>query len=230
MKKLSLYLGAALLCLSGISCTKDHKNDGGKSQAFVNMTTYDYLKTNPKFDSLVRIIDHAGLKDAVNSSKTFFASTNYAAVPYVTAKRVKYIANNGGNENINFGITLIDPSEIRDSMRMYMFDQEITRENLTLDGNYYQSLLTQPDTVRTYIHLDRQYPYNNYLDYVDYIYFSKIIGLRDRDRPAGSPQQPSHQNDIEIFCQTTGIITTTGVLHVLSDNHVLMFNGENKGG
>ena len=229
MKKLSLYLGIGLLFFVGVSCTKDHKNDGGKSQAVVNMTTYDYLKSNPKFDSLVRIIDHAGLKDQVNSSKTFFASTNYSLVPYVTAKRVKKIIE-VGDENIMFSIEDINRSEIVDSLKMYMFQQELSRSTLTLQGSYVNSLFTPPDTVRTYIQLLREYPYQAYLDYVDYIYYNRIIGTRDSERPTGSPVQPSHQNDILLRCQTTGIITTTGVLHVLPDDHVLMFNNESRGG
>jgi hypothetical protein len=230
MKKLSLYIGVALLLITGASCQKDYRIDGGKSQAFVNMTTYDYLKSNPLFDSLVRIIDHAGLKDEVNSSKTFFATTNYSAVQYVAAKKLKKIIE-VGDENIRFSIQDIPVAEIRDSLKLYMFDQEITRNNLTLDGAYFVNKLPQQvDTVRWNIYLNRQYPHSSYLDYVDYIRFVRVVGTLDRERPAGSPAQPSHQNDQDILVQTSGIITTTGVIHVLANTHRLMFNQENTGG
>lgn len=230
MKKLSLYIGIAVLLVTGASCQKDYRIDGGKSQAFVNMTTYDYLKSNPIFDSLVRVIDHAGLKDEVNNSKTFFATTNYSAVGYVSAKRTKKIAELG-DENIDFGIDDIPVAEIRDSLKLYMFDQEITRYNLTQDGDFYiNKLPVQNDTVRYHIYLNRQFPYSSYLDYVEYVRFIQVIGELDRKRPANSPVQPSHQNDTDVLVQTSGIITTTGVIHVLSNTHRLMFNRENTGG
>jgi hypothetical protein len=230
MKKLSLYLGVALLLITGVSCQKDYRLDGGKSQAFVNMTTYDYLKSNPLFDSLVRIIDHAGLKDEVNSSKTFFATTNYSAVGYVSAKRLKKIIETG-SENIDFGIDDIPVDQIRDSLKLYMFDQEITRNNLTQDGDFYiNKLPVQNDTIRYHIYLQRSFPHGEYLDYVDYVRFIKVIGELDRKRPANSPVQPSHQNDSDVLIQTSGIVTTTGVVHVMANTHRLMFNRENTGG
>ncbi len=69
-----------LLCCTALlfSCKKEnYKNDGGVHDAHVNMTTYDYLRSQKVFDSLVYLIDKAGLKDQVNSDITFFAVTNY---------------------------------------------------------------------------------------------------------------------------------------------------------
>ena len=77
MKKINNHyiIVLVLMMLSFASCKKDnYKNDGGKSDPHVNMTTYDFLKSNPLFDSLVRIIDHAGMKDAVNGNITFFCN------------------------------------------------------------------------------------------------------------------------------------------------------------
>ena len=70
MKKFrSPYFFLFAFLLSGLfSCKKnDYKNDGGIHQAKVNMTTYEYLSSKPIFDSLVKAIDLAGLKDLVNS-------------------------------------------------------------------------------------------------------------------------------------------------------------------
>ncbi|RYF13070.1 MAG: hypothetical protein EOO42_19335, partial [Flavobacteriales bacterium] len=91
----------ALITIS--SCQKDdYINDGGKIlTGRVNMTTYDYLKSNKKFDSLVKIIDQAGMKDEINGNITFFATTNYGAADYVSAKKQEKITQ-VGDENIKF--------------------------------------------------------------------------------------------------------------------------------
>ena len=106
MKSKTIYK-IGMMLLSGIltfsACKKDdYINDGGKIlTGRVNMTTYDYLKSNPKFDSLVKIIDKAGMKDQVNGNITFFATTNYGAADYVSAKKQEKIVQ-VGNENIKF--------------------------------------------------------------------------------------------------------------------------------
>ena len=75
------------------------------------MTTYDYLKSNRNFDSLVKVIDKAGLKDAVNGDVTFFATTNYGIADYVKAKKIRKVLKLG-KENFDFGIKDIPAQEL----------------------------------------------------------------------------------------------------------------------
>lgn len=219
-----------LLIIVGISaCQKDdYINDGGKiPTGRVNMTTYDYLKTNPKFDSLIRIIDHAGMKDEINGDVTFFATTNYGIADYVRAKKQERIAE-VGNENITFDIDDLDPAELKDSLKIYMFAGKITRNQLTTEGRLFNSMLGPINGITWLIKLRRARDFSDYLDYVDYLNFTKVIGTRD-DLEPDQGAIPQDRKDISLDCQTSGIITTNGVLHVLTDNHRLFFNAGSLG-
>lgn len=205
------------------SCQKsDYKIDGGKSDANVNMTTYDFLKSHGKFDSLVKIIDHAGIKDIINSNVTLFASTDYSVRDYVSAKKQEKIAQ-VGDENISFSIKDIPAQELRDSMMIYLFDGKINRENLTTDNKYFQSKFGNIPNVRFNIKLRRTRDYNSYVDFVDYLNFTKVIKTLDADEPDYNAI-PESDLDRSFDCQTSGLISTTGVIHVLSNNHRLFFN------
>ncbi|TDQ06634.1 hypothetical protein [Pedobacter metabolipauper] len=211
------------------ACKKDgYINDGGIIKTGrVNMTTYDYLKTNPKFDSLIRIIDRAGMKDEINGDITFFATTNYGIADYVRAKKQERIAE-VGDENIFFNIDNLDPDELKDSLKNYMFQGKITRNQLTTEGRLFNSMLGPINGITWLIKLRRTYDYSDYLDYVDYVNFTKVIGTRD-DLLANPGAVPQDRRDISLDCQTSGIITTNGILHVLTDNHRLFFNAGSLG-
>ncbi|HEK20498.1 hypothetical protein [Mucilaginibacter sp.] len=221
-----IVLAAFLVSAMAISgCKKnDYKNDGGKSNPYVNMTTYDYLKSNPQFDSLVKVIDRAGLKDVVNSNITFFATTNYSIVPYVAAKK-NQVAIQTGNENFNFGIKDIPAQELSDSLKTYMFQGVISRDQITLDGKLYTSLLGPIPNVQYLIKFRRSFDYNSYLDHVDYVTYTKVRGTRDDQEPDLNAI-PNNLKDLSADVQTSGIVTKTGVVHVLTGFHRLFFNAQ----
>ncbi|HEX8608556.1 MAG TPA: hypothetical protein VF679_07955, partial [Pedobacter sp.] len=198
------------------------KNDGGLSNAYVDMTTYDYLKSNPKFDSLVKVIDRAGLKDAVNGDVTFFITTNYGIVDYVRAKKNER-AQQIGNENFDFGIKDIPAKELSDSLKTYLFAGKINRDQITVSGKLYNSLLGPTTNVQYQIKMRRSFDYSNYLNYVDYVNYVKVIGTLDADE-LNPDDIPDNEIDRVVEVQTSGIITKTGIIHVLNGNHRLFFN------
>ncbi|WP_400261209.1 hypothetical protein ACFX5U_14810 [Sphingobacterium sp. SG20118] len=221
MKKIvGLFVLAFMIFLS---CSKDnYKVDGGVSDPKVNRSTYDFLKEHGSFDSLVRIIDHAGLKDVINGDVTFFATTDYGVRDYVAAKKQQKIIE-VGDENISFGIDNIPAKELRDSMMIYLFDGKINRQDLTPDNKYFVSKFGSIPNVRFNIKLRRTRDYSDYLDYVDYLNFTKVIGTLDAEEPDYTAI-PKDEQDKSFDCQTSGIVTTTGVLHVLANSHRLFFN------
>lgn len=208
-----------------VSCNKDsYKVDGGTHNPKVNMTTYDYLKSKPQFSSLIHLIDRAGLKETVNGNITFFASTNYSVDEFVKA-RYNRRAIELNDENIPYTLDSLPLQEVKDSLKMYMYTGDLGRDKLTVDGKYYQNLLGAIPNVAFYIRLRRTQDYSEYIDHVDYINFTKVIGTRD-ETVLDPSTIPANQKDIGYDCQTTGIITTTGTIHVLSNYHRLFFNTE----
>jgi len=222
MKKyIGIYIVFCMVIFT--SCKKDeYKNDGGLSNAYVDMTTYDYLKSNPKFDSLVKVIDKAGLKDAVNGDVTFFVTTNYGIADYVRAKKNEK-AQQTGNENFDFGIKDIPAAELSDSLKTYLFAGKINRDQITVSGKLYNSLLGPTANVQYMIKMRRSFEYATYLNYVDYVNYVKVIGTVDDDE-LDPDNIPDDQLDRAVEVQTSGIITKTGIIHVLNGNHRLFFN------
>jgi len=214
----------ALLLLLG-ACKKSYLTDGGVSNPNVNMTTYDYLKSNPSFSSLVHLIDRAGVKDLVNGNITFFAVTNYGVDEWVTARRIRKVIQTN-DENIVYTIDSIPVNTFRDSLLTYMYDGKITRDNLSLSGKIYDNKLGAEPNVSYLIKLRRvTNQYTSYLDHVDYINYTKVIAQRD-DQVLDPTTIPTAEQDKSYDCQTSGIITTTGVVHVLDGFHRLFFNTE----
>ena len=131
-----------------------------------------------------------------------------------------------GDENITFSMDSLDKEVLGDSLKMYMFSGMLTRDKLNTKGEYYQSLFgPMSGDKKLYLKLRRTLDYNAYVDYIDYVNYAMVIGTLDADEPVGT-QIPTTLRDRAEDCQTSGIITTTGVIHVLNNYHRLFFNTE----
>jgi len=205
------------------SCKKNYIDDGGRSNPNVNMTTYDFLKSDTLFADLVHLIDRAGLKETLNGNITFFATTNYGVQDYLKIMKQKR-AVELGDENIPYTLDSI-PLINLDSLKNYMFDGKINRDQITTDGKLYNSLLGPINNVQYLIKMVRTLDYNAYLDHVDYVTLTRVIAQRD-DLVLDPTTIPSTEVDQSSTCQTSGIVTTTGIVHVLDGYHRLMFNTE----
>jgi hypothetical protein len=227
MKTLKIFILA--MCLAGVffSCKKADDTIGGSLfNPKVNLTTYDYLKTNHLFDTLVMMIDKMKLKDEVNSSGTFFAITNYSIHNYVLAKQAQ-LRITSNNENLVYTYDSLNFVSLKDSLRAYMFKNKYTRDNLTQTGQYvlandgeYRLIQLLPST---------DYTSNIFTTDPKYIFLTKVVPLV----PGGPVPtnitgvgQVNPKQLLSTLCQTTGIITTTGVLHVLSNNHTFTYFGD----
>jgi len=226
MKTFKLFILSIVLVTAFYSCKKSDVIGGDLFKAKVNMTTYDYLKTNHLFDTLVIMIDKTNLKDEVNASGTFFAFTNYSIHSYVEAKKTQEEIIRG-DENLVYTFDSLNFSTLKDSLRAYMFKQKYTRDNLTSQG----TLATADDGEVRLIQLKSSTDYTSTLFTTEpqYIYLSKLVAAPGFPLPpvlnSTTIQQLDASQILNTLCQTTGIITTTGVLHVLNNDHTFTYFG-----
>ena len=91
MKKIisgRLIVFCSIVLLFG-ACKKDYITGGIKEDInqYKNITTYDFLKSSPLYDTLVQLIDTAGLKDKINEDgTTFFAPSDYSVYYYLSIR------------------------------------------------------------------------------------------------------------------------------------------------
>ncbi len=210
-----------LLFCTGLifSCTNDdYLTDGGKANPYVNMTTYDYLKSNPLFDTLVMAIDIAGLQEEVNAAGTFYAPTNFSLNEYI---RDELELRKRLDADAVYTFDSIPVTEF-DSIRMYLFAETITRDSLTKEGRVYTSMAGID------FKLSKE-PQDAYQDDLvikpEYLFFIKKIGSDfDSYEDTVNDNVATKEKDERIRVQTSGIITTTGIIHVLQNNHKFIFH------
>jgi hypothetical protein len=225
MKKL-LYISAFLVL--AYSCKKQDYIIGGKTSNPVSpLTTYDYLAGNSlhQFDTLLMLVDSAGLKDSINQPGiTFFAPTDYSIDAYLEA-RTAVVQN--VNPNAVYSIdTMIkyDLQRVRDSLMMYIIHQPLTYAELTQNGVEYPSALPGDSVVVSFE--DTQDPNLGYSSLVSttpqVMYFTQLWG--PAPIPLVADDIPTNVG-VHTLCQTSGIQTSTGMLNVLTNSHVLFFYG-----
>lgn len=223
MKIIKLSVLALLLPLVLISCKKDYVIGGSLFKPTVNKTTYEYLKTNHLFDTLVVMIDKMNLKNEVNASGTFFALTNYSIHNYVSARQAQLRVSTN-NENLVYTFDSLNLLQLKDSLRAYMFKEKYTSTTLTAKGVYPMAVDGEKRLIQLLPSSD--YTSGIFTTQPQYIFLTKIAPLIPGGPLPGNIDSASRVQPrqlLKALCQTTGIITTTGVLHVLNNNHTFTF-------
>lgn len=194
------------ICILNTSCKKDpYIIGGGINNAKSNLTTYDYLKANQLhlFDTLLLLIDKAGMKDIINQSGiTFFAPTDYSIHNYMLMKAYSL----GYASYTVDSMYKYDMASFKDSLGMYIVKQTLSFDGLTAQGTSFPTLLGNVSTVVT----------NEPVKSSSLGYYGAITN---------APTIIYNQTlNIHTRCQTFGVQTTTGVLGVLGNEHILFFN------
>jgi len=195
-----------LVLLSLCSCTNnDYLVDGGVSDPHVNMSTYDYLKSNKHLDSLAILIDNAKMIDVVNApSTTLFAPDNYTILKYIIAKRTL-------TGNTNYGINDITQAELVPLLGGYIFNQILDRSKLVKEGKIY---IAQNGEERR-LSLEPVDAYSSQLEkYPEYVYYTFKVGTWD-------PTNVPLVDDKKTVVRTSNLISTNGIIHVLQGSHTL---------
>ena len=217
---------SALLMLF-FSCKKDAVIDGGVSNPKVNMTTYDYLKAHPRglFDTLLLIVDKAGMKELVNSPGTMFVPTDYSIQNYLNLRRAEI---RKVDERQDFTLDSLlknySPAMLKDSMSVYLFPQTIQREDLEESPKEYASRQSPYKFLVSLLeHGNNDYNADGIITTKPkFMWFSRTIGEKDLEI-SGRFQDPSGNPDLldsRSILQTTGIISNTGIIHVLENGHI----------
>ncbi len=212
MKKLLIIVSLAVAVFS--ACNNDYLIDGGVANPNVNLTTYDFLKTNPIFDTVVMLIDKAGLKDKVNGAVTFMAPTDFAVQNYVND-----ILSDMRVTDPNAKFTVDDiPIDTLMQLQAYMITELLPREKLTQNGKEYSAVNGE----KRKISLEPRDEYSEYLSEKPlYVFFYKKKGTRWDDY--AEENLDTDERDISVLVRTSGIVTNNGLVHVLQGNHVLFF-------
>ena len=220
MKNLILFLLLAIVVIS-FSCTKNSVIDGGLSIAEVNMTTLDYLKSTPhhQFDTLIILLKAAGIDQEVNSAnQTFVAPTDYAFRNFIIEKQAALrIIYNDENYVYNYDSLKNEIVNYKDTLRMYMIPGKINRVDLVSPR-----ITKSTSNVIVALQLIESKLYTEWVpnSIPKFLWFSKVINGFDKPNDITIPL--ADQDPIS-RCQTSGIITTNGILHVLDDDHIFGF-------
>jgi len=230
--KLIILFSALMVMLFALnSCQKSYvTGDIQNVNLYSHTTTYDYLQTEPVFDTLVKCIDAAGLKDAVNANgTTFFALTNTTIFSYLSKRTT--IVQTKINQNSKWGLDSLlyyltnNKNGTRDSLKMYLFNQKLTYNVLTNTGKFYSSGLAKDSAVISYeTTTNTGLGYNsNFTTWPKVIYFGHVYQPYLLNAANPSSMIPSNIGT-RVLCTTTGINTSNGVVHVLAPSHSLFFN------
>jgi len=239
MIKNNIILVAALTIFTAITgCKKDNYIVGGSVQdvnKYKNTTTYDYLKTNPLFDTLVQVIDAAGFKDKINATgTTFFVPTDYSLLNYMQLRTL--IVQATINQYSKFALDSLlyyvknNVRGTRDSLSLYIIGKSLPNDVLIAAGALYPTQLTGDTVAISYEYTrDGSQGYNPVISNVpQLVYFTQlwrhypITPTNPIDSIVGNP------GVIHTLVQSSNLLTQNGVVHVLGNQHTLFFFGSAK--
>ncbi|MBE8722400.1 hypothetical protein [Sphingobacterium pedocola] len=197
----------ALFFLLHISCKKDaYLTDGGLHNASTPYNAYDYLAAHKYhyFDTLLTIIDHYNLKEAVNNAGTFFVPTDRSINLYMDEQQRRLRED---DEDAVYTLEKLFDELPADSVKQYLFTNKLALNDVNTSETTYTSLGSTNIKIQKVLQTDPQY-YRWSTTPVYFLYYIRDLGLTTPTR---------------VQCQTTGITTQNGngtILHVLQNTHV----------
>lgn len=213
------------------ACKKEYITGGTPEDInmYKNTSTYDVLKSNPLYDTLVQVIDAAGLKDKINEQgTTFFAPSDYSISSYLTL-RTLYVQNTI-SQDAKFALDSLvyyvknNINNTRDSLLMYWVPQPLTYNVLTNTGAKYATGLLGDSVVVSY-----EYTKNGNLGYNDVvsgvpqvIYFTQLWYPYTISSSTPAGDIPTNIG-VRTLVKTSGINTQNGIMNALENSHTLFF-------
>jgi hypothetical protein len=223
-----------LLCLAllaFVACKKSYITGAPEDvNKYAHTSTYDVLKGNPNYDTLMQLIDTAGLKDKINAQGvTFFAPSNNSIFNYLQQRT---IAAQLANQYAEFALDSLfyylrnNVNGTRDSLLMYLIPQPLTYNVLTNYGTTYATELPGDSVIVSYEYVtDPNLGYNALVSgQPQLVYFTQLWYpfTPTVNNPVGSIASSIGIHDLVI---SSGIITQNGIIEGLDNSNPLFFYG-----
>ncbi|MBS0029186.1 hypothetical protein ACTJJ0_14645 [Chitinophaga sp. 22321] len=217
MKIIHLLLGSLLILAA---CKKDNylvDNGGTDLERIRKMPTYEFLKESKVLDTVVLLIDRAGMKDEINGDITFFSPTTFGVNSFLAQQTIA-LQRKYNNENIKFTLDSLSADSIKFYLRRHIFKGVIDKKAL----GYTKKPFTNVSNEGSYFLLLEKY----YIDVsgirstTNRIQIRRVFGQADEDVPAGTENR---EPDFYAYVQTSEVRTATGMVHVLEANANLGF-------
>ncbi len=225
-----LFINAVLLFSA---CKKDYITGGNAEDVniYKNISTYDYLASNPLYDTLIQVIDAAGFKDKFNEANTaLFIPSDYSVYNYLSQRTA--VVQETISQDSFFGLDSLlyymknNVNNTRDSLLMYMIAQPLLYSSLTDAGAFYQTELPGDSVVVSYEYTrNDQLGYNGTVSTVpQVVYFTQIwypYELSSKNTAGDIPESVG----VRTLVKTSGLQTRTGIVNALDNSHTLFFYG-----
>ncbi len=221
----------ALLVLLN-ACKKDYIAGGSiEDNIYKNISTYDVLKADPLYDTLIQVIDAAGLKDKINEQgTTFFAPSDYSIYNYLN-RRTIYVQNNI-NADAKFALDSLlyymqnNKDNTRDSLLMYLVHKPLPFSELTNTGTAYQTELSGDTAIISYEYTkDASLGYNSLVSSQPRIIYYTHLWYHYDLSDANTASDVTDDIGVRTLVKTSGIATQNGYLNALTNSHTLLFYG-----
>ena len=189
---------------------------GSLTDPQVNMTTYDFLQSNSlqQFDTLLMLIDKAGLKDIINQQGvTFFPPDDRAIFSYLNERTVEKQRVDPNAKYTLDSLLNNDIQKVTDSMKMYIINDLLSYDRLTENGTKFPTALAGDTAVVSFEEtLDPNLGYTVTVSSTPrLVYFTHLFqSLPEPFVAEDIPKDIGTRNRI----RTSGIQTTTGIVHV----------------
>lgn len=183
------------------ACKKnDHIVGGETHNPKVDMTTLDYLRKNPLFDTLCLLIDKAGIQNVVNENGiSFFAPTDYHIQSLVNARNTRVQAIDARQKYTIDTLIKYGLQGFRDSIRIHIVKRTLPYSALKEERQTMGTTFPGISADISYREVKKEeYGYNPNAGVFPRIVYYRISAL-------------------ETYCQTSGIVTNTGMLFVLQN-------------
>lgn len=207
------------------SCKKDAYFVGGElHNPKINMTTYDWMKSNKYgvFDTVLMLIDKAGVKDKINATGiTFFAPTDYDVDNYVQLRTTAIQKIDPKKKWTVDSIMKYELNRFKDSIDIYITKEILPNDVLTANGKKYKNVKGGEFFVSYEETRDPALGYNpNSTVIPRVVMFTYLFQPVAADVDITKIVPPV---GVRTLVQTSNAQTTTGVVHVLNNAHTLFY-------